>query len=62
MVTHNMHQALELGNRTLMMDSGHIVLDVQGKERESMTVEDLLRKFAEGAGQQLDNDRILLSR
>ena len=30
MVTHNMHQALELGNRTLMMDSGRIVLDVRG--------------------------------
>ena len=34
MVTHNMHQALELGNRTLMMDSGNIVLDVSGEERE----------------------------
>lgn len=62
MVTHNMHQALELGNRTLMMDSGHIVLDVKGKERDSMTVDTLLQKFAEGAGQKLDNDRILLSR
>lgn len=62
MVTHNMHQALELGNRTLMMDSGHIVLDVKGEERASMTVDSLLQKFAEGAGQRLDNDRILLSR
>lgn len=62
MVTHNMHQALELGNRTLMMDSGHIVLDVKGQERASMTVDSLLQKFAEGAGQRLDNDRILLSR
>ena len=62
MVTHNMHQALELGNRTLMMDSGHIVLDVRGKERDSMTVDLLLQKFAEGAGQKLDNDRILLSK
>ncbi len=62
MVTHNMHQALEMGNRTLMMDSGHIVLDVQGEERENMTVDTLLRRFAEGAGQKLDNDRILLSR
>ena len=33
MITHNMHQALELGNRTLMMDSGRIVLDVGGAER-----------------------------
>ena len=61
MVTHNMHQALALGNRTLMMDAGHIVLDVQGAEREKMTVDDLLAEFKKQAGKQLDNDRILLS-
>ena len=61
MVTHNMHQALELGNRTLMMDDGKIVLDVQGEEREHMTVSDLLEKFRTGAGKELDNDRVLLS-
>ena len=61
MVTHNMNQALELGNRTLMMDAGRVVFDVQGKERAGMTVNDLLQKFAVGAGQKLDNDRILLS-
>lgn len=61
MVTHNMHQALDLGNRTLMMDSGRIVLDIQGEEREHMTVDSLLKRFAESAGQGLDNDRILLS-
>ncbi len=61
MVTHNMHQALELGNRTLMMDAGRIVLDIQGEERSGMTVEDLLEKFSVGAGKALDNDRILLS-
>ena len=61
MVTHNMHQALELGNRTLMMDGGHIVLDIQGEERMRMTVDDLLREFKNQAGKQLDVDRILLS-
>ena len=61
MVTHNMHQALELGNRTLMMDAGRIVLDVKGQERAGMQVEDLLEKFSIGAGRALDNDRILLS-
>jgi putative ABC transport system ATP-binding protein len=61
MVTHNMHQALELGNRTLMMDAGRIVLDVSGEERSHMTVSDLLERFAVGAGAELDNDRILLS-
>ena len=61
MVTHNMNQALELGNRTLMMDSGRIVFDVRGKEREGMTVEQLLAKFAQDTGGEFNNDRILLS-
>jgi putative ABC transport system ATP-binding protein len=61
MVTHNMHQALELGNRTLMMDSGHIVFDTSGEERAGMTVETLLEKFSVGAGKTFDNDRVLLS-
>ena len=61
MVTHNMNQALELGNRTLMMDGGSIVLDIRGREREGLTVRDLLLKFKAGAGKALDNDRILLS-
>lgn len=61
MVTHNMNQALELGNRTIMMDAGRIVFDVKGEERAHMTVEDLLQKFRQGAGKSLDNDRILLS-
>ena len=62
MVTHNMHQALELGNRTLMMDGGRIVFDVKGEERSRMTGDDLLEKFRENAGKALDNDRILLSK
>lgn len=62
MVTHNMHQALELGNRTLMMDSGNIVFDVSGEERSKMSVDDLLNQFAVRAGKELDNDRILISK
>ena len=62
MVTHNMHQALELGNRTLLMDAGSIIFDVSGAEREKLTVDDLLEKFKENAGRQLDNDRILTSK
>ena len=61
MVTHNMHQALTLGNRTLMMSDGHIVLDVAGDERAGMSVDDLIARFKAGAGHELDNDRILLS-
>lgn len=61
MVTHNLHQALEMGNRTLMMKDGRIILDIAGKQRENMTVEILLEMFCEKAGEALDNDRILLS-
>lgn len=62
MITHNMHSALELGNRTLMMDAGRIVLDIEGEERDGLTVDGLLEKFNLGAGKELDNDRILFSK
>lgn len=62
MVTHNMKQALELGNRTLMMDSGNIILDIKGEERDGMTVDGLLEQFAKNAGKDFDNDRILFSK
>jgi len=61
MVTHNMKQALDLGNRTFMMSDGNIVLDIAGEERKGLTVDDLLQRFKAGVGQALDNDRILLS-
>lgn len=61
MITHNMRQALELGNRTLLMSDGGIVLDIGGEERAHLTVDDLLARFKAGTGHALDNDRILLS-
>ena len=61
MITHNIRSALELGNRTIMMDAGRIVLDLAGEERAGMTVDALLEKFRTSAGKELDNDRILLS-
>ena len=61
MVTHSMAQALELGNRTLMMSDGQIVLDIAGQGRAGLTVDDLLARFRAGAGREMDNDRILLS-
>lgn len=60
MITHNMQSALELGNRTIMMDNGRIIYDVSGEERKNTTVSDLLQKFRENAGKDLDNDRMLL--
>ena len=61
MITHNMQSALDLGSRTLMMYDGRIVFDAQGKEREKLTVPDLLVLFREAAGKALDNDRMMLS-
>lgn len=61
MVTHNMQDALDLGNRTLMMNSGSVILDIAGEERSHLTVADLLDKFKEAAGRALVNDRMLLS-
>ena len=61
MITHNMQSALDLGNRTLMMDSGNIILDIAGEERRGLTVDDLLQRFKAGVGRALDNDRMLLS-
>lgn len=60
MITHNLESALTFGNRTIMMDSGRIVFDISGGERENLSVEDLLKAFKQGAGHALDNDRILL--
>ncbi len=61
MVTHNMQTALELGNRTLMMNAGKVIYDAAGEERAKLQVSDLLVLFKEAAGRALDNDRILLS-
>ena len=60
MITHNMQSALELGNRTIVMDSGRIVLDVAGEERAKLTVAQLLQRFRESAGRELATDRMML--
>ncbi|MBQ4435866.1 MAG: ATP-binding cassette domain-containing protein [Clostridia bacterium] len=60
MITHNMQSALDLGNRTLMMDQGSIIYDVSGDERAKLTVRDLTEKFREKSGRALNNDRMLL--
>jgi putative ABC transport system ATP-binding protein len=61
MVTHSMHQALELGNRTLMLHEGRVVFDVKGEERRGLTVADLLELFHKASGLELDDDSLLLS-
>lgn len=61
MVTHNMNDAIRLGNRLIMMHEGRVIYDVAGDEKRSLTVPDLLQKFEEVSGGQLANDRMLLS-
>ena len=60
MITHNMKSALALGNRTIMMARGRIILDVAGEQRAAMQVDDLLRQYSGTQGTALDNDRMLL--
>ncbi|MEZ4731412.1 MAG: ATP-binding cassette domain-containing protein [Caldilineaceae bacterium] len=60
MITHNMQQALSTGDRTLMMDSGHIVLDLAGEERQQMTVQGLIDRFSQARHTQLLEDELLL--
>ena len=61
MVTHNMNDAIRLGNRLIMMCDGRVIYDVAGEEKKRLTVPDLLRKFEEVSGGELANDRMLLS-
>ncbi|MCI6652426.1 MAG: ABC transporter ATP-binding protein [Ruminococcus sp.] len=61
MITHNMHDAIAHGNRLIMMNEGKIIYDVQGEEKKNLTKADLMAKFAEIAGHQVESDKMLLS-
>jgi putative ABC transport system ATP-binding protein len=61
MITHNMSQAIRYGNRLLMMDSGEIILDVEGEEKRNLTVEKLVEMFHEIRQKTFENDEVLLS-
>lgn len=60
MVTHNMQQALDLGNRLMMMDKGQVILDIKGEEKQQLTIEDLLKEFQRIRGEQFQDDRAVL--
>ena len=61
MVTHNMKDAIAIGNRLIMMNEGRVVVDVQGERKKKLTRADLMGLFEQAAGQELDGDRLLLS-
>lgn len=60
MVTHNMKNAINIGNRLIMMHEGRIIYDVKGEEKKNIKVADLLLKFEQASGKELSNDRMLL--
>ena len=61
MITHNMRDAINIGNRLVMMNDGKIIYDVSGEEKKNLHKADLLEKFKTGSGEDLDNDRMLLA-
>ena len=61
MVTHSMRHALAMGDRTIMLHEGRVVLDVAGAERSRMTVDDLIKRFRSQHGEELDSDSLLLA-
>ena len=61
MITHNMRDAINYGNRLIMMYDGHVVVDVSGEEKKNLTVEQLLSLFSKASGSDEANDKLLLS-
>ena len=61
MVTHNMKDAIAHGNRLIMMDAGHIVVDISGEDKKKLTVPDLMALFSKASGSTEANDKMLLS-
>lgn len=61
MITHNMIDAIEYGNRLIMLHAGRIILDISGEEKKKLTVANLLEKFSEASGSEFADDRTMLS-
>lgn len=62
MITHNMADAIRIGNRLIMMHDGQIVVDVRGEEKKNLTIEQLMQLFEQSSGSKLTNDRVILSK
>jgi len=62
MITHNMQDAIDYGNRLVMMDNGRIILDISGEEKKKLTKNDLIKRFNKLADKSLESDQILLSK
>ncbi len=62
MVTHNMNDAIQIGNRLIMMHDGKIIYDIAGEAKKKLKVADLLEKFEEASGEKFANDRMMLAK
>lgn len=62
MITHNMHDAIEYGNRLIMMHEGNVVVDVRGEEKQKLTIEQLLQLFEQSSGSKFGDDKAILSK
>lgn len=62
MITHNMADAIRIGNRLIMMHNGQIVVDIRGEEKKNLTIEQLMQLFEQSSGSQLTSDRVILSK
>ena len=62
MVTHNMKDAIQIGNRLIMMHEGRIIYEVSGEDKKKLQVEDLLEKFETASGEEFANDRMMLAK
>jgi putative tryptophan/tyrosine transport system ATP-binding protein len=60
MVTHNMQQALDLGNKLIMMDKGQVIFKANEKDKQKLTVEKLLEEFQRIRGEKMNSDRAVL--
>ena len=61
MITHNMKDAIAIGNRLIMMNNGHIIYDISGEDKQKLTIADLMELFAKASNGEFANDRMLLS-
>ena len=62
MVTHNMKDAIQTGNRLIMMYNGHIMFEVSGEEKKNLTVDQLMKMFSQAAGEEFADDQSLLNK
>ncbi len=62
MITHNLNFAMRTGTRTIMMDSGKIILDISGEKRDNMSLNELLELYTQKSNKVFDNDRMLLTK